>query len=115
MYIHRATNGLLAFLGDRPLSGIFDSYAVIGLLNGRVFMSFNDFSGLPQQTIDGTSQELYNDGEIHRVNFTFDSGELGILVDNIAISLQRKSCSLYYAMTCLGICIAMHYHVCWHT
>ena len=91
------------------MSGIFESYAVFGLLNGQVFMSFNDLGGLPERTINGTSQQLYNDGEIHRVNFTFDSGELGILVDNVAILLRGKGCNYYVAdIMLLSRCLLAH-------
>ena len=76
------------------MSGIFDSdFVLIGLLNGHVYTEFNNIGSLRFQSINGTSQQLYNDGEIHQLNFTFNTGQLELLVDNSPVSLQGKTCA----------------------
>ena len=87
----RATNGLFAFIGERLTPGINvgSDFVLLGLLNGQLYVEFNNIGGIHPQSVIATSEQLYNDTQIHHVNFTFDTGTFRLLVDN-QILLESK-------------------------
>ena len=86
----RATNGLFAFVGERPTPGVNvgSDFVLLGLLNGQLYVEFNNIGGIHSQSVIATSEQLYNDTQIHHVNFTFDTGMVRLLVDNAEILLE---------------------------
>ena len=93
LYIFRATTGLLVFIGERPTPGINvgSDFVLLGLLNGRLYVEFNNNGGLHSLSATATSEQLYNDTQIHHVNFTFETGMFRLSVDSVEISLESKS------------------------
>lgn len=89
--IFRATNGLFVFVGEHPTPGINvgSDFVLLGLLNGRLYVEFNNIGGIHSQSVTAMSEQLYNDTQIHHVNFTFDTGTFRLLVDNVEI-LESK-------------------------
>ena len=67
-------------------------FVIVGLLDGQLYLEFNNLGGLATETtsVMGRSQQLYNDAEIHRLNFTFNAGEFELQVDGTDISVESK-------------------------
>lgn len=80
------------FIGERPTPGINvgSDFVLLGLLNGRLYVEFNNIGGIHSQSAIATSEQLYNDTQIHHVNFTFDTGMFRLLIDNVDVSLESK-------------------------
>ena len=90
--ISRAANGLFVFVGERLMSGVNvgSDFIVLGLLDGQVYLEFNNNGGFHFQSITARSQLLYNDAQLHSVNFTFSNGEFQLMLDNVDIPIESK-------------------------
>ena len=80
----RAVNGLFTYVGERPASPgvtVNGDFILLGLLNGRVYLEFNNIGGLHSLSVVHSSSQLYNDGELHRLNFTFNGGRFMLTLD----------------------------------
>lgn len=79
-------NGLFTYVGERPASPgvtVNGDFILLGLLNGRVYLEFNNIGGLHSLSVVHSSSQLYNDGELHRLNFTFNRGQFMLTLDGI--------------------------------
>ena len=65
-------------------------FILVGLLDGQVYLEFNNIGGLGFQSVTARSQLLYNDGEVHQLNFTFNAGQFQLLLDNANVSVESK-------------------------
>lgn len=77
-------NGLFTYIGERPTPGVpvGSDFILLGLLNGSTYLEFNNIGGLHSLSTISSSSRLYNDGELHRLNFTFNRGQFVLTVDN---------------------------------
>lgn len=99
-------NGLFTYIGERPTPGVpaGSDFILLGLLNGNVYLEFNNIGGLHSLSIISTSSQLYNDGELHRLNFTFNREQFMLTVDNTDHSPpQSKTFLLQKIMALLQI------------
>ena len=79
-------NGLFAYIGGRPTSPgvtVDGDFILLGLLNGSVYVEFNNIGGLHSLSTIFLSSQPFNDGELHQLNFTFNRGQFVLTVDNI--------------------------------
>jgi hypothetical protein len=77
-------NGLFTYVGERPSSSgvtVNGDFILLGLLNGRVYLEFNNIGGLHALSVIHSSSQLYNDAEMHQLNFTFNRGRFMLTVD----------------------------------
>lgn len=58
-------------------------FILLGLLNGSVYLEFNNIGGLHSLSTIASSSQPYNDGELHQLNFTFNCGQFMLLVDSV--------------------------------
>ena len=81
---YRAMNGLFTYVGERPTPGVTvgSDFILLGLLNGSVYLEFNNIGGLHSLSTISSSSRLYNNGEVHQLNFTFNRGQFMLIVDN---------------------------------
>ena len=87
----RAMNGLFTYVGEHPGSSgvnVNGDFILLGLLNGSVYLEFNNIGGLHSVSVINSSSQLYNDGELHRLNFTFNGGRFMFTVDGTNYSPQ---------------------------
>ena len=56
-------------------------FVLLGLLNGSVYLEFNNNGGLHSLSVVHSSSQLYNDGELHRLNFTFNGRQFMLTLD----------------------------------
>ena len=70
--------------------GVGSDFIVIGLLDGQLYLEFNNLGGLNSNSVTARSQQLYNNAEVHRLNFTFNAGEFQLQVDGTDIPLESK-------------------------
>ena len=77
-------NGLFTYIGEHPGSSgvnVNGDFILLGLLNGSVYLEFNNIGGLHSLSVVHSSSQLYNNGELHRLNFTFNRGRFRLTLD----------------------------------
>ena len=86
MSLHRARNGLFTYIGEHSTHAtgvpVGSDFILLGLLNGSVYLEFNNIGGLHSLSTITSSSHIYNDGELHELNFTFYRGQFTLLVDS---------------------------------
>ena len=75
-------------------------YIILSLRDGRVVVMFNNNFGFEGSTLEGSTERLYNDGQIHRVQLTFQNSRVDLTVDGsreILLSGEKETCILSHS------------------
>lgn len=82
---HRTVDGLFVYVGERPTPGVTvgSDFILLGLLSGSVYLEFNNIGGLHSLSTISSSSQVYNDGQLHQLNFTFNRGQFILTVDGV--------------------------------
>ena len=84
---------------ENTVLGLGSDFILLGLLDGRIYLEFNNIGGLHSLSTTVSSSRRYNDGEAHQLSFTFNRGQFQLLLDSTDNIQVESKVSMASCMT----------------